>query len=136
MPYQNASTLRHTSHNHPLLPTLVMIALLLISTACVFASPKPLSPTPTPTPTRIILTNGLTPSSTPQKTVASGATLPDNFTIQGTYEEISDILNASGGEGSVHTQSHMTVQFTFKSAPGNLLTGSAQASYTESYQFT
>jgi hypothetical protein len=87
------------------------------------------------TPTQIILGNGLAPSSTPQKTAAPGATLPDNYTIQGTYETVSDILNASGGEGSVHTQSHMTVQFTLKSAPGNLLTGSAQASYTESYQF-
>jgi hypothetical protein len=83
----------------------------------------------------IILTNGLAPLSNPQKTTAPGATLPDNFTIQGTYEAVSDILNASGGEGSVYTQSHMTVQFTLKSAPGNLLTGSAQASYTESYQF-
>jgi len=135
MPNHAETALKHTPHNHLLPTSLVVIALLLILTACLITSPKPPSTTPTSTPTQILSANGFAPSSIPQKTAAPSATPPDNFTLQGTYEAVSDILNASGGEGSVHTQSHMTVQFTLKSAPGNHLTGTAQASYTESYTF-
>ncbi len=101
--------------------------------ACTSTPPKELTPTSTPTP--VIFGKEVTPTLPPSipANATPGTSTPDNFTIQGTYDEVVDVTVTDRG-GFVSDKNHMTAQFTLKSVPGNLLTGTAQLTYTEGYK--
>jgi hypothetical protein len=118
---------------------LAVVTLVLASLACAVFPPGVIPPakaspptlTATSTPTGIIQAVELTP--TPEVSATRTPSSPNQFTISGTYESMSDVI-VTDKNSSVHTQSHMKGNFLLKSAPGNHLTGTGQLTWDKSYQ--